>query len=162
MSSKTKYIGYNGDEYEIPGGLKWDKRFSISQLETAWFKCYGEKLPEQYDGFIKELISIASTLEIEGRYKSTEDFTFDIMGAHYCDTYKVEKLIRDNLDEMLNTGKLWEVYQLPIVEVFDDVFYNQDDEYEKVKKDIRNFDKITITVNTDNQEIESAKIDGVQ
>lgn len=162
MSSKTKYTGYDGKDYEIPGGLKWDKCFSISQLEKAWYKCYGEKLPEQYDGFIKELISIASTMQVDGQVKKSEDFTFEIEGAQYSDKSKVEKLIKDNLDEMFETGILWDAYKLPLHQVFDDIFYSDDDTYTEIVKDITNFNDITITVHLDNPDTTNAEIYSVR
>tara|TARA_R100001443_G_C3255387_1_gene154292 strand:+ start:68 stop:550 length:483 start_codon:yes stop_codon:yes gene_type:complete len=159
MSSNNKYIGYDGEEYIIPSGLKWDKCFSINQLISAWLKCYGEKLPEQHDGFIKELISIASTLEIDGLVKTTEDFNFVFKGAHFDDKYKVEKLVRDNQDEMFETGLLRDCYELPLVEVFETFLDNSD--LDKVKKDIRDFHNIKITVSLDNQEVQQVDIDTV-
>ena len=159
MSSNNKYIGYDGKEYEIPGGLKWDKCFSINQLITAWFKCYGEKLPEQHDGFIKELINIASTLEVDGLVKTTEDFNFQIKGAHYNDKYKVEKLIRDNLDDMFETGLLRDSYELPLVQVFET--FLSDSDLDEVKKDIKDFHNIKITVSLDNQDVQQVDIDTV-
>lgn len=159
MSSHNKYIGYDGKEYEIPGGLKWDKCFSINQLISAWYKCYGEKLPEQHDGFIKELISIASTLEVDGLVKTAEDFNLEIKGADFGDKNQVEKLVRDNLDDMFETGLLWDSYELPLVEVFESIL--SDSDLDEVKKDIKDFHNIKITVSTDNQEIQQVDIDTV-
>tara|TARA_A100001011_G_scaffold361312_1_gene409323 strand:- start:527 stop:1006 length:480 start_codon:yes stop_codon:yes gene_type:complete len=157
--SNNIYTGYDGDEYRIPSGLKWDKCFSINQLITAWYKCYGEKLPEQHDGFIKELISIASTLEVDGLVKSTEDFNFVFIGAHFEDKYKVEKLVRDNLDDMFETGLLRDSYELPLVEVFET--FLSDSDLDEVKKDIRDFHNIKITASLDNQEVQEVGIDTV-
>lgn len=159
MSSHNKYIGYDGKEYKIPGGLKWDKCFSINQLISAWYKCYGEKLPEQHDGFIKELISIASTLEVDGLVKTAEDFNLEIKGADFGDKNQVEKLVRDNLDDMFETGLLWDSYELPLVEVFESIL--SDSDLDEVKKDIKDFHNIKITVSTDNQEIQQVDIDTV-